>query len=129
MRALQISPGDGVATVIEPVAAGEAVSVGDRTLVAAEPIPRGHKIALADIAAGADVIKYGVPIGHATQPIAAGQNDVRRTIGSSANERPFQASQSVFTLRHTRLTVSLPTAPPNKAASARCTRRVLVPAR
>jgi hypothetical protein len=31
--------------------------------------------------------------------------------------------------RHARLTVSLPTAPPNSAASARRTRRVLVPAR
>jgi hypothetical protein len=41
----------------------------------------------------------------------------------------FQPSQSLFTLRHVRLTVSLPTVPPNKAASARRTRRVLVPAR
>ena len=48
------------------------------------------------------------------------------TIGSSVSERVFQASQSVFTLRDTRLTVSLPTAPPNSAASARRTRRVLV---
>jgi len=54
---------------------------------------------------------------------------MRRTIGSSASERAFQASQSLFTLRHVRLTVSLPTAPPNSAASARRTRRVLVPAR
>ena len=54
---------------------------------------------------------------------------ISRTIGSSASERAFQASQSLFTLRHTRLTVSLPTAPPNSAASARRTRRVLVPAR
>src|SRR6266542_778704 len=45
------------------------------------------------------------------------------------SERAFQASQSAFTFRHTRLTVSLPTAPPNRAASARRTRRVLVPAR
>ena len=52
-----------------------------------------------------------------------------RTIGSSASERAFHASQSLFTLRHTRLTVSLPTAPPNTAPSARRTRRVLVPAR
>jgi hypothetical protein len=52
-----------------------------------------------------------------------------RTIGSLASERAFQASQSLFTLRHVRLTVSLPTAPPNSAASARRTRRVLVPAR
>jgi hypothetical protein len=40
-----------------------------------------------------------------------------------------QASQSPLTLRQTRLTVSLPTAPPNKAVSARRTRRVLVPER
>ena len=54
---------------------------------------------------------------------------IRRTIGSAASERAFQASQSAFTRRHTRLTVSLLTAPPNTAASARRTRRVLVPAR
>ena len=34
-----------------------------------------------------------------------------------------------FGLRQTRLTVSSPTAPPNSAASARRTRRVLVPER
>jgi hypothetical protein len=33
-------------------------------------------------------------------------------IGSSASERAFQASQSPFTFRHTRLTVSLLTVPP-----------------
>jgi hypothetical protein len=52
---------------------------------------------------------------------------ISRTIGSSASERAFQASQSAFTFRHTRLTVSLPTAPPNSAASARRTRRVYHP--
>src|SRR5437660_9795180 len=52
-----------------------------------------------------------------------------RTIGSAASERAFQASQSAFTLRQTRLTVSLPTAPPNSAFKARRTRRVLVPAK
>src|SRR5712691_2467604 len=45
-----------------------------------------------------------------------------RTIGSSASERAFHASQSLFTLRQTRLTVSLPTAPLSTAVSARRTR-------
>jgi hypothetical protein len=36
---------------------------------------------------------------------------IRRMIGSSLSERAFQASQSPLVLRHTRLTVSLPTAP------------------
>jgi hypothetical protein len=39
---------------------------------------------------------------------------INRQIGSSASERAFQTSQSLFTLRHTRLTVSLPIAPPNR---------------
>ena len=47
---------------------------------------------------------------------------IRRTIGSLASDRVFQASQSVFTFRQTRLTVSLPAAPPNSAASARRTK-------
>ena len=34
----------------------------------------GHKYALRDIAAGEDVIKYGMPIGHATADIAKGEH-------------------------------------------------------
>ena len=54
---------------------------------------------------------------------------ISRTMSSASSGRFDQASQSVFTFRRTRLTVSLPTAPLNSAASARRTRRVLVPAR
>ena len=54
---------------------------------------------------------------------------ISRTIGSSASERAFQASQSPFVLRQTRLTTSLPTGPASTAFNARRTRRVLVPAR
>jgi len=54
---------------------------------------------------------------------------IKRAIGSSASERAFHASQSALSLRHTRLTVSSTIAPPNTAASARRTRRLLVPAR
>ena len=54
---------------------------------------------------------------------------IKRTMGSCASERLFQASQSPFTFRHVRLTTSLPTGPANTAARARRTRRVLVPER
>lgn len=37
-----------------------------------EDIPAGHKFALCDIAENENVVKYGFPIGHATQPIPAG---------------------------------------------------------
>lgn len=36
-------------------------------------VTTGHKVALCDIAAGENVIKYGFPIGHATRDIAAGE--------------------------------------------------------
>ncbi len=54
---------------------------------------------------------------------------ISRTRSSPDKSRAYQLSQSVFTLRQARLTASLPTLPPNRPASARRTRRVLVPAR
>src|SRR5213596_709165 len=41
-------------------------------LVLVDRVPQGHKVALADIAAGAPVLRYGVAIGHAVKDIPAG---------------------------------------------------------
>ena len=41
-------------------------------LVLVERIPQSHKVALAAIAAGDAVLRYGIAIGHASEPIAAG---------------------------------------------------------
>ena len=37
-----------------------------------DKVPQAHKVALVDIAAGAPVLRYGVPIGYAKTAIAAG---------------------------------------------------------
>ena len=50
---------------------------------------------------------------------------INRTIGSSASERPFQASQSPLALRQTRLSVSFPAAPPAACWSRQNRRRRL----
>ena len=82
-RCFQIHSADNVATALDDVPAGavewlgetailKAAMPGQETLEAREPIARGHKIALVDLRAGAAVKKFGVPIGHATQPIARG---------------------------------------------------------
>jgi hypothetical protein len=63
-------------------------------------------------------------LGRTTVPFS-----IKGMIASSASGRAFQASQSAFTFRRTRLTVSLLMAPPNTAESDRRTRRVLVPTR
>jgi hypothetical protein len=54
---------------------------------------------------------------------------ISRTMSSPVRPRAHHASQSVFTLRHARLTTSLLTAPSKRPKRARFTRRVLVPAR
>ncbi|MBU1375132.1 MAG: altronate dehydratase family protein [Alphaproteobacteria bacterium] len=68
---LVIDPRDDVAVALRGVAAGDRVAEGVTALV---DIPAGHKVALRAIDAGADVRKYGWPIGHATQAIAAGDH-------------------------------------------------------
>lgn len=66
---IQIHPGDTVAVALKPVAAGTEFC-GIR---AEEAIPQGHKMAMKAMQAGENVVKYGFPIGHATQDIAPGR--------------------------------------------------------
>jgi len=73
-NAVRIDSGDNVATLLADVTAGEAVVADGAPVTASVAIPRGHKIALAAIAAGDPVIKYGFPIGHATAAIAPGEH-------------------------------------------------------
>jgi altronate dehydratase small subunit len=70
--ALVISDRDNVATALEPLEAGRSIEVGGCTVIVREPIPPGHKLALADIAAGDEVVKYGSAIGRATADILRG---------------------------------------------------------
>src|SRR4051812_6948924 len=69
---LHLDPRDDVAVALRPVAAGEKLTVGARSIAAAEAIASGHKLALRDIAAGETVHKFGWPIGRLTAPVAAG---------------------------------------------------------
>jgi altronate dehydratase len=44
------------------------------SVVLTRPIPMAHKIARSAIACGETILKYGMPIGVATAPIAAGEH-------------------------------------------------------
>ncbi|MEM1484335.1 altronate dehydratase family protein [Oscillospiraceae bacterium PP1C4] len=70
---IQINPADNVAVALHPIAKGESLSIGGITVSAVQEIPQGHKMALKEILAGADVIKYGYPIGHAVSDIHTGE--------------------------------------------------------
>ena len=71
---LVIHPCDNVAVVLTALAAGEtAVAQGIEGLTAVSDIPASHKIALADIAAGGAVIKYGETVAVSTRDINKGE--------------------------------------------------------
>jgi altronate hydrolase len=71
---LQLHPGDPVALARRELEPGTELAGGDRRLTVRDTVPHGHKLALTDIPAGEPVLKYGQPIGIATQPIAAGEH-------------------------------------------------------
>jgi altronate dehydratase len=79
-KAIVMNSKDNVATLLAGVDLGGTVTVkstsGDvqNELVARQPIPFGHKIALADIAKGEKIIKYGEVIGEASNSIARGDH-------------------------------------------------------
>ena len=68
MKSIQIHPQDNVLVALSPLEKGETL----QGVTALENVPQGHKMALRDIRAGENVIKYGFPIGHALQDIPAG---------------------------------------------------------
>ena len=68
MKSIQIHPQDNVLVALSPLEKGETL----QGVTALENVPQGHKMALRDIRAGENVIKYGLPIGHALQDIPAG---------------------------------------------------------
>lgn len=69
--AFRIHPNDNVATLLGDGTDSVALIGGDAVALN-EPVVMGHKVALADIAAGDPVVKFGIPIGTAGVAIRAG---------------------------------------------------------
>ena len=72
MNALLMHPGDNVALATTDLPVGQVVELGGHRVTLRQPIPAGHKFALQPIRACDRVVKYGQPIGRATQDIPAG---------------------------------------------------------
>ncbi len=69
-RLIKLDPADNVAVVANDDGLPKGTQVDGLTLT--EDVPQAHKVALSALEAGAPVLRYGVVIGHATQPLAAG---------------------------------------------------------
>lgn len=72
-RLLRLAPEDNVAAATTTLEAGEVVQMAGQRVQLLDRIPTGHKVAIASIAAGQPVRKYGLPIGSATVEIVPGQ--------------------------------------------------------
>ena len=70
---IKINPADSVVVCLRPFKKGEAIMVDDKEITIVEDIPMGHKILIKDTPEGADIIKYGYPIGHALKELKAGE--------------------------------------------------------
>ncbi len=69
---IKINENDNVAVALEVLPANTTVHVGDVEVTTTAEIPAGHKFALADIAEGTPVVKYGFRIGNATAAVKKG---------------------------------------------------------
>ncbi len=69
---LQLNTLDNCVVATARLDAGLLIDLGDRSIRTKQSIPPGHKVALKRIEVGQPVIKYGWPIGVATQTIDAG---------------------------------------------------------
>jgi altronate hydrolase len=68
-RTIRLSPDDNIVVAVDPI--GEGMTAAG--IAARERVMRGHKMAVAPIAEGAPVKKFGQIIGFAAKPIAPGE--------------------------------------------------------
>lgn len=71
-KVIQINPEDNVWVSLQDFKVGDTVSIDQQTIELLEDIPSGHKIANQFISEGTNIIKYGYPIGKATEDIEIG---------------------------------------------------------
>src|ERR1700727_1380690 len=88
LRAIQLDASDNVLIALTDLKAGENVQFEGHTYTLKKNVPAKHKSAMKDFAIGNDVIMYGVLVGRAAKPIAAGELLTLGNINHQAS--PFQ---------------------------------------
>ena len=70
---IKINPVDSVVVCLRPFKQSETINVNGKKIQVLQDTPAGHKVLINDAAKGENIIKYGYPIGHATEALKAGQ--------------------------------------------------------
>lgn len=68
-----INKEDNVAVALKDLEAGRSFIINDREITLIEAIKKGHKFSIKPIDEGENIVKYGLPIGHASCSINSGQ--------------------------------------------------------
>jgi altronate hydrolase len=70
---IKINPADNVVVCLRPFSKGETIEVDGQSVTIGQDTPAGHKVLLVDAPQGTHIIKYGYPIGHASEDLKKGQ--------------------------------------------------------
>ncbi len=93
-RVLRIDPRDTVAVSLGTLSPGQQVNVGNRVIDVSQDIPFGHKVAVAAMAQGDWVIKYGEKIGVASIDIRPGEHVHTHNLESSRGRGDLATQES-----------------------------------
>jgi altronate hydrolase len=107
---------DPVGLACADLTPGAVLSVEGVSLRVRDVVPRGHKVALTDLPAGAEVRKYGQPIGLAMRDIAAGEHVHDHNLRSLSRAGATQLIDQSAASRAERVTAA--SAPAAAAAAA-----------
>ena len=107
MEFIKINAADNVAVAIRDIEAGLSFDINGVNVCTLNPVPAGHKVALQDLEEGADVIKYGFPIGHVLRPVKKGDVIDHTNLKTKTCTRRFWSAMSASIWRHTRALLTL----------------------
>ena len=85
-RVLQLDPRDNVLVALTDLGKGERVSFLKKDYVLSADVPAKHKFVTADVAAGGEIIMYGVLVGKATEALRPGDLISTRNLRHAAAE-------------------------------------------
>ena len=92
---IRLNPHDNVVVARANLTAGTDLSDAGHTVLLAVDIVMGHKIAAVDILPGEEIVKYGQPIGVATEAIKAGDWVHSHNLKNSHREIEYEFSTHV----------------------------------
>jgi len=92
-RILQLDSRDNVLIALTDLSQGEQIEFAGNSYTLVSSVPAKHKFATEDLAAGADVIMYGVLVGKAAKPISRGERLTTSNVQHQASDFHEQSGQ------------------------------------